>query len=137
MSLFVLFFILFFSRLVCPQSLREEKVPVNVENGVIIRGIVYNYQMARIPYNTLFASPNGGFDASFQFTQPDIPACAGLTSAVATFEYPCEETNSCLDSAQLSLPDGGIYGLTKFETLLDRKTEVDPRAAYEWSDIDS
>jgi hypothetical protein len=45
MSAFVVFFILFFSRLVCPTDLREEKVPVNVQNGVIIRGIVYNTQM--------------------------------------------------------------------------------------------
>ncbi|KAJ3071035.1 hypothetical protein HK102_006528 [Quaeritorhiza haematococci] len=140
-SAIVVFFSLFFNDLFCNPADLNKTVPVGVQGGVVIRGIMYNAEQAKSPYNTLFQFPGingqfpfGGFDVSTQFNQPPIPACNGINEPYATLRYPCENDNTCLDITQLDQRDGGIYGLKRYDRFGDG-VQVDANVAYEWPDV--
>jgi chitin synthase len=139
MMIATIYFLLFFSNTVCPQSVIENTVPVKIFGGVVIFGTMYKAETMQAPFNTLFEQSEasfGGIDVSDVFQREKIPAC--LKPEVSQYRFaqltsPCEP-NDCLTLNSLI----NERGLQKFTEIVGKNNEIvklEPTPAYDWFDV--
>ncbi|KAJ1556270.1 hypothetical protein HK405_003659 [Cladochytrium tenue] len=136
----VLFFIVFFNKLICPTShLVNNNVPLKAYGGVLIRGTMFNAINASAPYNTLFEDVSAAFpgiDVTTQFSQPSdyYTECTSFNNTWSALEYQCEKDDSCIDITIIMQSDLNSMGFYPYNTTSDGTT-VEPYAKYTWNQI--
>ncbi|KAI9206621.1 chitin synthase-domain-containing protein [Polychytrium aggregatum] len=153
MSSVVIFFIVFFNSVLCPPALQTPHISVNTAGSVVVGGLLYNTRnstvdpVARTRW-ALLDQVYPGYDVSTMFFQrsENLVNCAGLTEKFAQLQYPCEQDNSCLQSAtEADMESNGLVLYQRFNctastsnsksTCNDQTSRVIPSPAYEWTDI--
>ncbi|KAJ3254734.1 hypothetical protein HK103_006886 [Boothiomyces macroporosus] len=137
MMVFTIFFLIFFSNVVCPNP--DNSIPLHSFGGVVIFGKLYNAQLMNPPFNTLFEqldSTFAGYDVSDVFQRPPIAACNKNTVAQYAFAKllsPCEP-NDCISLNNLVTQQG----LRLYDTLHGSNNQTikyNPQPSFQWDDI--
>jgi chitin synthase len=133
------FFLLFFSNIVCPATETDGTIPVNAFGGVVIFGKMYRANTMRPPFNSLFEQTDGAFggiDVSLAFKREPIAACQSPEASrfkFAQLQSPCEP-DSCLDLNDL-IQNKGLRELDSIQGFKNKTIKLRPTPAYEWKDV--
>ncbi|KAJ3044729.1 hypothetical protein HDV00_001133 [Rhizophlyctis rosea] len=134
----VVFFVVFFNKLMCPDQIANNFVPLNAFGGVIVQGVMYNALTAPAPLNTLFENLPGGADVSdLSFLPPSSSACqqSDVSSlAIAQTPSACQSVPSGCQDINV-LRNRGFRQYTEVAVDSSRNVIVDPTPAYNWDII--
>ncbi|KAJ3127046.1 hypothetical protein HK098_006843 [Nowakowskiella sp. JEL0407] len=143
LSALVAFFIVGFSRILCPDPSVLVLNPIRdkLTGTIVIRGELYNATSTNPQYSTMFrelAFVSPGVDVSQQFNQPALPQCQNLNFSAATLQYPCEKDvpKTCLNLTLIETQ----YGLRKLVSINDTNGRSHPTNAtptFDWFTIRS